>query len=269
MGKSGPYTARIPDAQGYVAYSEEDHAVWATLYARQRAAVANAACPAFLEGLERLQLSPDRAPQLPEVSARLREITGWEVVPVPALIPFETFLRLLSQRKFPAATFVRRRDELDYLEEPDLFHEVFGHVPLLTHPSFAAFQEAYGRHVLQARPEEQRCWERLYWFTIEFGLVQAGPQRCQIYGGGILSSIHETRFALSTAPEHRAFDLLEVLRTPYRIDIPQPRYFVLESLDQLFDLARQRLADVVAEALRLGPLPPPYDEDLPSPRLIA
>jgi phenylalanine-4-hydroxylase len=269
MGKSGPYTARTPDAKGYVDYSEDDHAVWATLYERQRSAVAQAACPAFLEGLDHLQLSADRVPQLPEVSARLRKATGWEVVPVPALIPFETFLRLLSQRQFPAATFVRRRDELDYLEEPDLFHEIFGHVPLLTHPSFAAFQEAYGRHVLQASPEEQRCWERLYWFTIEFGLVRGAGGDCRIYGGGILSSIHETRFALSTAPERRPFDLLEVLRTPYRIDIPQPRYFVLESLEQLFELARVSLADVMAEALRLGPLPAPYDAELPSPRSSA
>lgn len=255
MGKTA-YVAREPDRRGHVRYSAEEHAVWADLYARQRPAIEHKACDEFMRGLELLKLPHDHIPQLQEVSTALRRETGWSVVPVPALIPFERFFQLLADRQFPAATFVRRRESLDYLQEPDIFHELFGHAPLLTQPHFAEFTRAYGRLGLAARPEERVHLERLYWFTVEFGLVHQPGAALRIYGGGILSSIGETSHALSDAPQRRRFDLLEVLRRPYRIDIMQPLYYVIEDFRQLFDFLRDEPLAKLAEARRLGSLPP-------------
>ncbi|MBX6421362.1 MAG: phenylalanine 4-monooxygenase [Nevskia sp.] len=270
------YVSRRPDAAGRVAYSEEENAIWAELYARQKKAVAHAACEEFLQGLELLKLPEDRVPQLPEVSAALRRATGWEVAPVPALIELPLFFSLLAQRKFPAATFMRRREDLDYLQEPDLFHELFGHTPLLTHPHFAEFTEAYGKLGLAANDEERVYLARLYWFTAEFGLIQKARGPLRIYGGGILSSIGETDYALhSDRPQRKRFDLMDVLRTPYRIDILQPLYYVIEDLRELYELARLDLLGRIAQARRLGlyaPLFPPEastDEASYPPRLPA
>lgn len=266
------YRSRPPDASGRVAYSRAEDAVWALLHERQQAAVARHACEEFRAGLRLLDLSPDRVPQLPEVSARLRRASGWEVVAVPALIPFSEFFALLSERRFPAATFIRRREHLDYLQEPDIFHELFGHAPLLTQPDFAAFTQRYGEIGLAATREERTFLARLYWFTVEFGLIggpdarngkaaadacpvteggaQAGDVR--IYGGGILSSPAETAHALGPLAQHRPFQLLEVLRMPYRIDQLQPLYYRLAAFAELQALTRLDLLAAVAEARRLG-----------------
>ena len=251
------YTAHQPDDQGCIHYSEEEQGTWQILSARQLAALDGKACDAYLAGLDRLALPRDRIPQLGEINAALTPTTGWSVAAVPALISFDRFFALLADRQFPVATFIRRRDELDYLQEPDIFHEIFGHCAMLTNPAFAHFTHLYGQLGLNASKEERVYLARLYWFTVEFGLLQEG-EGLRIYGGGILSSIGETAYALSGKPVLQPFDLLEVLRTPYRIDIMQPVYFVLPSLDCLYRLGPQQIMAAVAEARRLGLRPPRF-----------
>ncbi len=252
MGKSSKYVSRTPDAAGRVRYTADENAIWAELYARQEKAIAGRACDEFMHGLGLLKLPRDRVPQLAEVSKNLRRETGWEVAYVPALIPFSEFFALLADKKFPAATFVRTREELDYLQEPDIFHEIFGHTPLLTNPAFAEFTHAYGKLGLAASKEDRVFLARMYWFTVEFGLVQKAGEALKIYGGGILSSIGETEYAIGDRPQRRRFDIVETLRTPYRIDIMQPLYYVLESLDELKALTRMDIMANVVAAKRLG-----------------
>lgn len=260
MRDSTKYVAREPDSNGVVRYTEEEHAIWAELYERQDRAIRGKACDEFLQGLDLLKLPRDRVPQLSEVSARLQRETGWEVAPVPALIPFTQFFELLANRRFPAASFVRSREELDYLKEPDIFHEIFGHTPMLTNPGFADFTQTYGRLGLAADKRQRAFLARLYWFTVEFGLIQpAGGQRC-IYGGGILSSIGETlRAQDSEHPQRRRFELGEVMRTPYRIDIMQPLYYVIEDFRELEALTRMDLFAEIDKAEQQGMLPPLFE----------
>ena len=257
MGKSTKYVARQPDSNGIVPYTEEENAIWAELYARQEKAIQGKACDEFVHGLELLNMPRDRVPQLEEVSKVLRRETGWEVAYVPALIPFGRFFELLANRQFPAATFVRTREELDYLQEPDIFHELFGHTPLLTNPHFADFTHTYGKLGYAASKEDRVFLARMYWFTVEFGLLQPPGGDLKIYGGGILSSIGETDYAVnSEVPERKPFDIVDALRTPYRIDIMQPLYYVIESLDQLSEITRMDVMSLVAEAREKGLFPP-------------
>lgn len=264
MGKGTKYVAREPDSRGIVHYTDEENAIWAELYERQYKAVQGKACDEFLHGLELLNMPRDRVPQLEEISRVLRRETGWEVAWVPALIPFSTFFELLANKRFPAATFVRTREELDYLQEPDIFHELFGHTPLLTNPHFAEFTHTYGKLGYAASKEDRVFLARLYWFTAEFGLIQPPGEPMRIYGGGILSSIGETEYALeSDKPIRKRFDVLEALRTPYRIDIMQPLYYVIESMDELSELTRIDLMAEIRKAKALGlhpPLFPPREE---------
>ena len=171
---------------------------------------------------------------------------------VPALISFDRFFALLANRQFPVATFIRRRDELDYLQEPDIFHEIFGHCAMLTNPAFAHFTHVYGQLGLRAGKEDRVFLARLYWFTVEFGLLDT-PEGLRIYGGGILSSPGETQYAMhSDVPERKVLDVVDVLRTPYRIDIMQPIYFRIQSIRQLFDIAQMDLMALVQQAKALG-----------------
>lgn len=252
------YTAHKPDEQGLIHYQDEEHGTWQILIERQLAALGSRACDEYQAGLTRLALPHDRIPQLAEINAVLQPATGWSVVAVPALISFDRFFTLLANRQFPVATFIRRRDELDYLQEPDIFHELFGHCAMLTNSAFAHFTHVYGQLGLKASKEERVFLARLYWFTVEFGLVQ-GDDGLRIYGGGILSSIGETAYALSGRPWLQPFDPVEVLRTPYRIDIMQPTYFVLPSLDVLYQLAEQDIMAMVAQARRLGLYAPRFE----------
>lgn len=252
MKVATPYISRMPDASGHVHYTEDENRIWAELYARQRRTVEDRACAEFIHGLEMLNLPQDRVPQLPDVSRALARETSWEVVSVPALIPNEQFFALLSQKKFPAATFVRRREDLDYLQEPDVFHELFGHAPMLTNRYFADFNETYGRLALAASESEREFLARLYWFTVEFGLIHPPGKSLRIYGGGVLSSIGETEYALSGRPQVRRLYLPEALRTPYRIDIMQPAYFAIEDLRELYEMTRNDLMTQVHEAQRRG-----------------
>lgn len=258
MAKSTSYAAKVPDQNGVIPYSDEEHGVWADLYSRQLAVIEGRVCEEFLDGLEMLALPQDRIPQPCEVSAVLHERTGWQVEPVPALINFDRFFRLLSEKKFPAASFIRSREDMDYLQEPDIFHELFGHATMLTHPGFADFTEAYGKAGVQASKAERVFLARLYWFTVEFGLLQT-PQGLRICGGGIASSPGETHYALeSPEPLRRPFDPIDALRTPYRIDIYQTVYYILDRLDDLFDLARADLLGLIREARALGAFTPTY-----------
>lgn len=252
------YTAHQPDADGVIHYSNEEHGTWQILIERQFAALAGKGCNEYLAGLDRLGLPRDRIPQLAEINAVLQPATGWSVAAVPALISFDRFFALLANRQFPVATFIRRRDELDYLQEPDIFHEIFGHCAMLTNPAFAHFTHLYGQLGQQASKDQRVFLARLYWFTVEFGLL-ATPDGLRIYGGGILSSIGETAYALSGKPLLQPFDLLTVLRTPYRIDIMQPTYFVLPSLDHLYRLTGEEIMAALAEASRLGLYPPRFE----------
>ena len=253
MSKSSKYVSRLPDETGLVRYSDEENAIWAELYARQEKAIRGKACDEFLHGLDLIGMPKDRVPQLPEISRVLKRETGWEVAYVPALIPFGEFFRLLANKQFPAATFVRTREELDYLQEPDIFHELFGHTPLLTNPHFADFTHRYGQLGLAASKEDRVFLARMYWFTVEFGLMQQAGGELKIYGGGILSSIGETEYAYhSNVALRKRFELVDVLRTPYRIDIMQPLYYVIEQLSDLSQLTRLDLMAQVQEARRLG-----------------
>lgn len=255
--KQTHYVAREPDAQGFIHYPQEEHAVWNTLITRQMKVIEGRACDAFFDGLEQLALPTERIPQLGEINRVLDATTGWQVARVPALIPFQTFFELLASKRFPVATFIRTPEELDYLQEPDIFHEIFGHCPLLTNPWFAEFTHAYGKLGLAASKEQRVYLARLYWMTIEFGLLDT-PQGTRVYGGGILSSPKETLYALSGEPEHQPFDPVEAMRTPYRIDILQPVYFKLPSLKRLFDLAHEDVMGMVAQAAQLGLHPPKF-----------
>lgn len=249
--KQSHYVAREPDNTGFIHYPDAEHEVWHTLITRQLKVVEGRACQEYLDGIEQLALPPDHIPQLDTINRVLKTRTGWQVARVPALIPFQTFFELLASKRFPVATFIRTPQELDYLQEPDIFHEVFGHCPLLTNPWFAEFTHTYGKLGLAASKEQRVFLARLYWMTIEFGLVDT-PQGRKIYGGGILSSPKETLYSLSATPEHQRFDPVEAMRTPYRIDILQPLYFVLPELKRLYDLAQEDLMAMVNQATQSG-----------------
>lgn len=254
------YTAKPVDANRNVDYTEEENQVWHDLIIRQIPIVKDRACDEFIHGMELLQLSQNKIPQCHEVSEIIRATTGWTLEPVPALIPFDQFFYLLANRKFPAATFIRRREELDYLQEPDIFHEIFGHCPLLTNPAYADFTHTYGKLGLQASPEDRVMLAKLYWFTIEFGLM-ATKAGLRAYGGGILSSKNETKYCLeSPIPIRQPFDVLDVLRTPYRIDIMQPIYFVIDNFEVLFQLTDMDLMSYIRKAENLGMHKPLYSE---------
>ena len=220
-------------------YTAAEHAVWDTLFARQSAMLQDRAAPAFLRGLDVLNLGHPGIPDFTALSARLMALTGWQVVAVPGLVPDEVFFGHLAERRFVAGRFIRRADQLDYLQEPDVFHDVFGHVPLLADPVFADYMQAYGRGGLRAAGEGAIArLARLYWYTVEFGLVRDGDA-LKLYGAGIVSSRGESVFALDDAsPNRLGFDLQRLMRTPYRIDDYQQAYFVIDSFD---DLLRQTL----------------------------
>ena len=236
-GSDVPPPGAAPDwtvPQDWARYSAAEHAIWDTLFARQSALLPSRACSAFLRGLDILKLSKPGIPDFRELNDRLGKATGWQVVAVPGLVPDAVFFDHLANRRFVAGNFSRRADQLDYLQEPDVFHDVFGHVPMLADPVFADYMQAYGQGGLRSLEfGALHKLARLYWYTVEFGLIEeAGALR--IYGAGIVSSFGESRFALDDpAPVRLPFDLLQVMRTHYRIDSFQDRYFVIPSFDAL------------------------------------
>ncbi len=246
--------------QHWERYSAQEHRVWRTLFERQAAVLKGRACQEFLDGLEKLGLAADRIPHFERLSDRLGKLTGWQVVAVPSLVPDDVFFDHLANRRFPAGRFIRRADQLDYLEEPDVFHDVFGHAPMLAHPVFADYMEAYGKGGLRALNEFGRLKNlaRLYWYTVEFGLIEEG-EGLRIYGSGIVSSYAESIYSVeSPSPNRIRFDLERVMRTDYRIDDFQETYFVISSFDELF---RETYKDFGALYRRLdaGPVYRPGD----------
>ncbi|MBI1341234.1 phenylalanine 4-monooxygenase [bacterium] len=221
--------------QDWPLYTADEHAVWDLLYARQTALLPGRADPSVMRGLEALNLGRGGIPDFRVINEELTRLTGWTVVAVPCLVPDDVFFRHLANRRFPAGAFIRTRDELDYIQEPDIFHDIFGHVPLLTDPVFADYMQAYGEGGLRARSFDRLAdLAALYWYTVEFGLIET-EAGLRIYGAGILSSLDESRFALDDpSPNRVRFDLERVLRTRYRIDDFQQTYFVIRSFDDLF-----------------------------------
>jgi phenylalanine-4-hydroxylase len=220
--------------QDWASYSAAEHDRWDRLFRRSLAAVQNRACDEFLAMMKTLSLSDGGIPDMEKLSGRLENITGWRVVPVAGLVPDEVFFNHLANRRFPAGAFIRPEEELDYLQEPDVFHDIFGHVPLLANPIFADFMVAYGKGGQRAMQLGQLAnLARLYWYTVEFGLIQT-PAGLRIFGAGILSSVAESVFALkSSSPNRVAFDLQRIMRTKYAIDDFQQTYFVIESFEEL------------------------------------
>lgn len=260
------YVSHQPDAQGFVCYSPEENAVWQTLYARQQNILPHHACDEFLAGLQCLDLSAHEIPQLPDVSRKLTALTGWQVEPVAALISARHFFELLLNRRFPAATFIRTHQELDYVQEPDIFHELFGHCPMLTNPVYANFVYEYARKVLEFPESDWPLLQRFFWFTVEFGLINT-KQGLRAYGGGILSSISETAYSVeSEVPLRVLFNPLSVFRTPYRIDDLQKVYFVIDSYQRLYDFVMHDIGSVIHRARELGEFPPlfPVDKNNPN-----
>ncbi|MGA1797922.1 phenylalanine 4-monooxygenase [Sphingomonas sp. 4RDLI-65] len=223
--------------QNWAAYTGEDHATWDTLFARQSKLLPGRASNAWLRGLDVLKLSKPGIPDFEELSERLMKLTGWSVVAVPGLVPDDVFFDHMANRRFVAGNFIRRPDQLDYLQEPDVFHDVFGHVPMLADPVFADYLAAYGRGGQRALGlDALKYLGRLYWYTVEFGLI-GEPEGLRIYGSGIVSSYAETRFALDDpSPNRIALDLARVMRTEYRIDDFQQNYFVIPSFEELLRL---------------------------------
>jgi phenylalanine-4-hydroxylase len=222
--------------QQWDAYTAQEHATWDTLFARQARMLPGRAAPEFLQGLDVLRLSKPGIPDFEELSDRLMKATGWQVVAVPGLVPDDVFFDHLANRRFVSGNFIRRPDQLDYLQEPDVFHDVFGHVPLLANPVFADYMQAYGeggRRAAALGVIDRLA--RLYWYTVEFGLVRSGDG-LRLYGAGIISSFTESIFALDDpSPNRIGFDLKRLMRTKYRIDDFQKNYFVIDSFEQLLE----------------------------------
>jgi phenylalanine-4-hydroxylase len=235
LSKAASLDWTIP--QGFDRYSEAEHLTWTTLYERQADLLPGRACDAFLHGLEALDLHGHGIPDFQQLNEKLLALTGWRVVAVPGLVPDAVFFEHLANRRFPAANFIRGAGDLDYLQEPDIFHDVFGHVPMLTDPVFADYMQAYGKGGLRALSLGSLAnLARLYWYTVEFGLLETS-EGLRIYGAGIVSSRTESIFALaSDSPNRLGFDLERVMRTLYRIDDFQQVYFVIPSLQHLLDV---------------------------------
>jgi phenylalanine-4-hydroxylase len=250
--------------QDWHRYTPADHARWDRLFARQASMLSDRAVPEFLAGLDLLRIARPGIPRFEELSERLMRATGWQVVAVPGLVPDRMFFEHLANRRFVAGRFIRTAGQIDYIQEPDVFHDVFGHVPLLADPVFADYMQAYGEGGLRAASlgAIDRL-ARLYWYTVEFGLIRRGGEN-RLYGSGIVSSHAESLFALDDPSPHRiAFDLRRVMRTSYRIDDFQQSYFVIDSFaDLLRQTAETDFAPLYAELAGLADIPP--DTVLPS-----
>jgi len=243
--------------QNWEDYSEEQHAIWRLLFERQQRLLLGRACREYLEGLSRLGVAADGIPDFRRLSDVLDRATGWRIVAVPGLVPDDVFFAHLARRQFPSTCFIRRRDQLDYLEEPDVFHDICGHVPLLINPIFADYLQAYGEGGLKALGlgHLQRL-ARLYWYTVEFGLI-ATRDGLRIYGSGILSSAGESVYCLEDPrPRRLRFDLRRIMRTGYRIDDFQQLYFVIDDFQHLFDATRPDFALIYREIAVLPDLDP-------------
>lgn len=226
--------------QQWDAYTPEEHALWRLLVAQQCEILQGRAVQVFIDGIDFLGISPVGIPKFSELNEKLMGCTGWEVVAVPGLVPDELFFELLANRKFPSTTFLRTPAQIDYIQEPDIFHDIFGHIPLLAHPVFADYMQAYGKAGLKAIDAQHLDYlARLYWYTVEFGLIQT-PTGLQIYGAGIVSSKGESVYCLeSDVPNRIWLDTTRVMKTKYIIDRYQDVYFVIDSFDELLKKTKE------------------------------
>ena len=256
-GKVPVYATGVVD-QPWDDYSDIDHGVWQALYQRQRDLLVGRASDEFLRAQDMMGMSPDRIPRFDELNAVLEAATGWTIVGVEGLLPELDFFDHLANRRFPVSWWIRRPDQLDYIEEPDLFHDLFGHVPLLMIPAFADYMQAYGRGGVKAHGLGQDALTnltRLYWYTVEFGLIRQ-HDGLRIYGSGIVSSKGESIHCLeSAAPNRIGFDLERIMRTRYRIDSYQKTYFVIDSFEQLMDATRPDFTPLYARLAAQGSIP--------------
>ncbi|MEZ5997554.1 MAG: phenylalanine 4-monooxygenase [Hyphomonas sp.] len=246
--QDAPRAADFTIDQAWQTYSSEEHDRWDRLFRRQKDVTRGRACEAALKAMAQLELSPSGIPDMNRLSDRLEKITGWRVVPVAGLVPDEIFFEHLANRRFPAGAFIRPEAEFDYLQEPDIFHDIFGHVPLLADPVFADFLEAYGKGGQRAMSLGQlHNLARLYWYTVEFGLIREADG-LRIYGAGILSSPQETVFALEDdSPNRIGFDVKRLMRTKYIIDDFQQTYFVIDSFEALLDACYKDFGTVYSD----------------------
>lgn len=246
--------------QGWERYTAEEHAIWRTLFERQQEVLKGKVCQEYLDGVAALGIGAQGIPNFEEMNTHLRDLTGWEVVAVPGLVPGRPFFQMLANRRFPAGTFIRTREQLDYLEEPDIFHDIFGHVPLLTNPAYADYMQEYGRIGLEAIEHKGvKFLSRLNWYTIEFGLIRK-PEGILAYGAGIVSSYGEARYvAEDPSANHLAFERDRVLRTGYYIDDFQASYFVIDRFEDLFDALKG--TDFIAkfDEVRAQPVLTPFE----------
>ena len=244
--------------QPWASYGTTDHEVWARLFARQRQILPGRACRAFLQAQDAMGMTPDRIPKFDDLNRVLRQATGWELVGVEGLLPELTFFEHLAARRFPVTWWIRTPEQMDYLSEPDLFHDLFGHVPLLMDPVFADYMQAYGAGGVKAHgigPDALQGLTRLYWYTVEFGLIREDGA-LRIYGSGIVSSKGESIHCLeSEAPNRIGFDLERVMRTRYRIDTYQKTYFVIDDFQQLFDATRPDFTPLYARLAAQASIP--------------
>ena len=256
-GKIPVYATGVVE-QPWEDYGATDHGVWQRLYRRQREVLVGRACDEFLQAQDAMGMSPDRIPRFSDMNAVLGRATGWQLVGVEGLLPELDFFDHLANRRFPVTWWIRRPEQLDYIEEPDLFHDLFGHVPLLMNPLFADYMAAYGRGGVKAHGIGEHALQmltRLYWYTVEFGLI-AQKDGLRIYGSGIVSSKSESIYCLeSDAPNRIGFDLERVMRTRYRIDSYQKTYFVIDSFEQLMEATAPDFTPVYARLARLESVP--------------
>ena len=248
LGKVPVYATGVVE-QPWEDYSAVDHDVWRQLYQRQRRILVGRACDEFIAAQDAMGMTPDHIPRFADLNAVLRDATGWEIVGVEGLLPSLDFFDHLANRRFPVTWWIRRPDQIDYIEEPDLFHDLFGHVPLLMIPAFADYMQAYGRGGVKAHGISEEALthlSRLYWYTVEFGLIRQ-TDGLRIYGSGILSSRGESVHCLdSDAPNRIGFDLERIMRTRYRIDSYQKTYFVIDSFQQLMEATHPDFTPIYA-----------------------
>jgi len=259
------YTAKKPNKEGFIEYTPEEHATWHFLFDRQMEVIQGRACNEFIQGLDFLAMSREHIPKCIDINNAFKNTTGWRVKPVEAIIPADEFFSLLANKTFPAAAFIRSKEELDYLQEPDIMHEFFGHCPMLTDPVFADFIQNYGICALNASTEDRDYLARLYWFTVEFGLIQTA-KGLRVYGGGILSSKEETIYAIES-PIPKRYPLnngLNALRTPYRIDILQPVYYVIEHFKELYNILQNDIIGLIHKAQDLGDFEAQFEQPQPN-----
>jgi len=257
LAKAKPAVSDYLVTQDWQGYSAAEHATWKTLFERQQAILQDRACPEYLAGIHALDVTAAGIPDFRRLNEILKAASGWEIVAVPGLVPDDVFFALMADRKFPSTCFIRTPAQLDYIQEPDVFHDVFGHVPLLVHPVFGDYMQAYGEGGLKALGlGSLEKLARLYWYTVEFGLIRT-PEGLRIYGAGIVSSKGESIYSLEgKAPKRIEFDLMRIMRTRYRIDDFQECYFVIDSFGDLIEATRPDFTPYYRELAKLPDIAP-------------